>query len=140
MESHGYATVLAAPCTHTHAHTHTQTHTHTHTQTHTHTHTIYSVTVAWFYVQYFEKGLCVAESQVSPRASFSLTPAQQVELQVDFCPVEPLRVEARIQLQVEENHFGEILVHLVGEGFHNDVILDNIRSLSQQEETNGELS
>ncbi|XP_018431432.1 PREDICTED: hydrocephalus-inducing protein homolog, partial [Nanorana parkeri] len=61
-------------------------------------------------------------------ASLILRPGDVAEFDVVFCPPEALRWEGALQLSVLDNQYEETGVLLVGEGYLEDLTLDNIHS------------
>ncbi|XP_073461747.1 hydrocephalus-inducing protein homolog [Aquarana catesbeiana] len=61
-------------------------------------------------------------------ASLILRPGEVGEFDVVFCPTEPLRCECALQMSVLDNQYEKTSVQLVGEGYLEDLTLDNIHS------------
>ncbi|XP_075045519.1 hydrocephalus-inducing protein homolog [Mixophyes fleayi] len=61
-------------------------------------------------------------------ASLILHPGDTAEFEVLFCPPEAQRWEAALHLSVPDNQYEKSLVQLVGEGYKEDLTLDNIHS------------
>ncbi|KAM8849594.1 hydrocephalus-inducing protein homolog isoform 2-T2 [Spinachia spinachia] len=77
--------------------------------------------------------------QLVHRVMLSLNVDQQVEFQVSFCSDKPLSVKAKMSLQVEDNQYGNTILHVTGEAYQEIVSLDNIRrSLQEIDQENGE--
>ncbi|XP_069822484.1 hydrocephalus-inducing protein homolog isoform X3 [Dendropsophus ebraccatus] len=61
-------------------------------------------------------------------ASLILHPGETAEFGVVFCPPEPQRYEGALHLSVLDNQYEKNCVQLVGEGYKEDLTLDNIHS------------
>ncbi|KAL6104703.1 hydin [Pungitius sinensis] len=73
------------------------------------------------------------------RVMLSLNVHQHVEFEVSFCSDKPLSVKAKISLQVEDNQYGNTILHVTGEAHREIVSLDNIRrSLQEIDQENGD--
>lgn len=58
---------------------------------------------------------------------------QQAEFQVGFHPKVAQKFEACMKLMVRDNQYDQTEVQLVGEGYHDIIILENIGSKAQQD-------
>ncbi|XP_067276661.1 hydrocephalus-inducing protein homolog isoform X2 [Pseudorasbora parva] len=72
------------------------------------------------------------EAQPAHVASLILMTGQQAEFQVGFHPKVAQKFEASMKLMVKDNQYDQTVVQLVGEGYHDIIILDNIGSKVQQ--------
>lgn len=61
--------------------------------------------------------------------ALTLHSGELAEFDVFFQPTLMQRVEEMIHLSIVDNQYEETSIHLVGEGFHDDITLDNVRSL-----------
>ncbi|KTG35348.1 hypothetical protein cypCar_00023228 [Cyprinus carpio] len=75
------------------------------------------------------------ETQLVHVASLILMAGQQAEFQVGFHPKVAQKFEACLKLMVKDNQYDQTVVQLVGEGYHDIIILDNIGSKVQQDST-----
>ncbi|XP_051512768.1 hydrocephalus-inducing protein homolog [Myxocyprinus asiaticus] len=73
------------------------------------------------------------ETQVAYVASLTLLAGQEAQFQVGFHPKVAQRFEASMKLMVQDNQYDQTVVQLVGEGYHDIIILDNIGSKVQQD-------
>lgn len=58
---------------------------------------------------------------------------QQAEFQVGFHPKVAQKFEACLKLMVKDNQYDQTVVQLVGEGYHDIIILDNTGSKVQKD-------
>lgn len=58
---------------------------------------------------------------------------QQAQFQVGFHPKAAQKFEACLKLMVKDNQYDQTVVQLVGEGYHDIIILDNIGSKVQKD-------
>ncbi|XP_066494024.1 hydrocephalus-inducing protein-like [Tiliqua scincoides] len=61
--------------------------------------------------------------------SLTLNNGESAEFDVLFQPTLTQRVEEMIHLSIVDNQYEETSIHLVGEGYQDDMTLDNVRSL-----------
>ncbi|KAM9301954.1 hydrocephalus-inducing protein homolog [Gastrophryne carolinensis] len=61
-------------------------------------------------------------------ASLILHPGDTTEFDVTFCPTEAMRCDCALQLSVLDNQYERSVVQLVGEGYLEELTLDNIHS------------
>ncbi|CAM4581517.1 unnamed protein product [Leuciscus chuanchicus] len=73
------------------------------------------------------------EAQLAHVASLILMTGQQAEFQVGFHPKVAQKFEASMKLMLKDNQYDQTVVQLVGEGYHDIIILDNIGSKVQQD-------
>ncbi|XP_051727085.1 hydrocephalus-inducing protein homolog [Ctenopharyngodon idella] len=73
------------------------------------------------------------EAQLAHVASLNLMAGQQAEFQVGFHPKVAQKFEACMKLMVRDNQYDQTEVQLVGEGYHDIIILENIGSKAQQD-------
>eukprot|EP00079_Xenopus_tropicalis_P024447 XP_012817094.1 PREDICTED: hydrocephalus-inducing protein homolog isoform X1 [Xenopus tropicalis] len=64
-------------------------------------------------------------------ASLILHPGDVAEFVVTFSPVSPQRYEAILPISVVDNQYEQSYVQLVGEGYQDDLTLDNIHNLGE---------
>lgn len=74
-----------------------------------------------------------SEAQLAHVASLILMAGQQAEFQVGFHPKVAQKFEASMKLMLKDNQYDQTVVQLVGEGYHDIIILDNIGSKVQQD-------
>ncbi|XP_063801928.1 hydrocephalus-inducing protein homolog isoform X2 [Pseudophryne corroboree] len=72
-------------------------------------------------------------------ASLILHPGDTAEFEVVFCPTEPQRCESALHLSVLDNQYEKSCVQLVGEGYQDELTLDNIHSPGQIRTPEGQL-
>ncbi|XP_056622256.1 hydrocephalus-inducing protein homolog isoform X2 [Triplophysa dalaica] len=75
------------------------------------------------------------ETQFAHVASLTLVAGQQAEFQVGFHPKVAQIFEANMKVMVQDNQYDQTLVQLVGESYHDIIILDNLGSKVQQDIT-----
>nr|XP_055030475.1 hydrocephalus-inducing protein homolog [Misgurnus anguillicaudatus] len=75
------------------------------------------------------------ETEIAHVASLTLMVGQQAEFLIGFHPKVAQRFEANIKVMVQDNQYDQTVVQLVGEGYHDIIILENIGSKVQQEST-----
>lgn len=75
------------------------------------------------------------ETHFAHVASLTLVAGQQAEFQVGFHPKVAQIFEANMKVMVQDNQYDQTLVQLVGEGYHDIIILDNLGSKVQQDIT-----
>ncbi|XP_073706753.1 hydrocephalus-inducing protein homolog [Garra rufa] len=73
------------------------------------------------------------ETQLAHVASLILMAGQQAEFQIGFHPKVAQKFEASMKLMVRDNQYDQTVVQLVGEGYHDIIILENIGSKVQQD-------
>ncbi|XP_072135349.1 hydrocephalus-inducing protein homolog isoform X2 [Mobula birostris] len=66
--------------------------------------------------------------------TISLNSGEEAMFDVAFKPTLARRLEGALYLTVFNNQYEDIIIHLVGEGYQDDVTLDNIHGLSQSGE------
>ena len=64
-------------------------------------------------------------------ASVIVNVGEKATFDVLFCPTVPQRSQAQIKLSVIDNQYEDSIIALVGEGYEDDVTLDNIHSVVQ---------
>lgn len=57
--------------------------------------------------------------EVGARATFDVV----------YSPTQPTKSQAAIQLSIEDNQYEDSVVQLIGEGYEDDITLDNIHSV-----------
>lgn len=62
-----------------------------------------------------------------------LMAGQQAEFLVGFHPKVAQNFKASMKLMVKDNQYDQTVVQIVGEGYHDIIILDNIGNRVQQE-------
>lgn len=72
-------------------------------------------------------------------ASLILSPGETAEFVVVFCPSEPQRYEGALLLSVLDNQYERSSVQLVGEGYMEELTLDNIHSPGELVTLDGQL-
>ncbi|XP_066439738.1 hydrocephalus-inducing protein homolog isoform X2 [Eleutherodactylus coqui] len=72
-------------------------------------------------------------------ASLNLCPGETAEFVVAFCPPEPQRYDGALILSVLDNPYEKSCVQLVGEGYKEDLTLDNIHSPGELVTPDGQL-
>ncbi|KAM8946018.1 LOW QUALITY PROTEIN: hydrocephalus-inducing protein homolog [Pelodytes ibericus] len=72
-------------------------------------------------------------------ASLILPPGDTAEFTVVFQPTAPQRYDMALRLSVMDNQYEQICVQLLGEGYEDDITLDNIHSLGAAMDPAGSL-
>ncbi|XP_066569678.1 hydrocephalus-inducing protein homolog [Amia ocellicauda] len=85
------------------------------------------------------KSSWVSERQAAHTASLILTPGQQADFSVVFSPGSAQSYDVPMRLQVVDNQFEETEVQLVGEGYQDQVTLDNIHRAGSSQTTQAQL-
>ncbi|XP_015224105.2 hydrocephalus-inducing protein homolog isoform X3 [Lepisosteus oculatus] len=76
-----------------------------------------------------------SERHAAHTASLILTPGQQAEFSVVFSPAAVQSYDATVRILVVDNQYEETVVQLLGEGYQDQVTLDNIHSTASTEAT-----
>ncbi len=66
-------------------------------------------------------------------SSVVLQPSQQISFLISFMPRIVQNYEGMLQLTVTDNQFEDTLIQLIGEGYMEDVTIDNLHSLNSVE-------
>ncbi|XP_073785286.1 hydrocephalus-inducing protein homolog isoform X1 [Danio rerio] len=75
------------------------------------------------------------DAQLAYVASLTLMAGQQAEFLVGFHPKVAQKFEASMKLMVKDNQYDQTVVQIVGEGYHDIIILENVGNRVQQEST-----
>ena len=70
-------------------------------------------------------------------ASLIIQPSETSEFHVVYTASAAGRSAAQVRITVTDNQFENQLIQIVGEGYHDDVTLDNIHSLVTEESIEG---
>ncbi|KAG8523663.1 Hydrocephalus-inducing protein, partial [Galemys pyrenaicus] len=81
------------------------------------------------YIYIIEENNPEAKAKKAHTASLVISPGATAEFDVHFQPQKVGRVTGIIHLSVVNNQYEETFVHLVGEGYEDDITLDNIHGL-----------
>ena len=65
-------------------------------------------------------------------ATFNFIVGAEMEFLVDFTPSEKKRISAEIRVSVVDNPFEDATIQLLGEGFEEEVTVDNIHGRMQE--------
>ena len=84
--------------------------------------------------QYVSSYTGAADSRRPHTASVIINVGERAHFQVVFRPTLPQRSQANIRLSVVSNQYEDSVIQLVGEGYHDDITIDNIRSLESYQE------
>ncbi|CAB1432186.1 unnamed protein product [Pleuronectes platessa] len=78
------------------------------------------------------EGCTDSDNHLVHRATLKLNVNEQVEIMVGFCSDEPLMVEAKLTLQVEDNQCSNTIIQVTAETYQRIVSIDNINWSSQE--------
>ncbi|XP_074533739.1 hydrocephalus-inducing protein homolog [Halichoeres trimaculatus] len=79
-----------------------------------------------------------SEHKLVHRATMKLNVNELAEFDLSFCPGKPLKVKAKMSLQVEDNEYSNTIITVTGEAYQETVSLDNISRPLQETEQEDE--
>ena len=74
------------------------------------------------------------ENSLVHRAALKLNVNEQVEIMVSFCSDEPVSVQAKLTLRVEDNQCSNTIIQVTGEAYQQIISLDNINTSQEMDQ------